>query len=45
MMRYCSEVVPLEEGYVLPLGKDTGYQVTVTIDPEHAGPVQVAGVG
>jgi hypothetical protein len=44
MEGYCSEVVPLEKGFVLPLGKDPGYQVTVTIAPEHEGLVQVAGV-
>jgi hypothetical protein len=42
--RYCSEVVPLEEGYVRPLGKDTGYLVMMSIDPAHAGTVHVAGV-
>jgi hypothetical protein len=42
--RYCSEVIPLEEGHVLPLGHHTGKQVTMNIDPAHAGTVQVAGV-
>ena len=42
--RHCSEVVPLEEGYVRPLGKDTGYLVMMSIDPAHAGTVHVAGV-
>jgi hypothetical protein len=42
--RYCSEVVPMEEGYVRPLGKDTGYLVMMSIDPAHVGTVKVAGV-
>ena len=44
MTRYCSKVVPLEEGYVRPLGKDTGYLVMMSIDPAHAGTVRVDGV-
>jgi hypothetical protein len=44
MTRFCSEVIPLEEGHVLPLGHHTGQQVTMNIDPAHAGTVQVAGV-
>lgn len=44
MTRYCSDVVPLEEGFTLPLGQNAGYQVTMNIDPAHAGTVQVRGV-
>ena len=44
MTRFCSDVVPLEEGFTLPLGQNAGYQVTMNIDPAHAGTVQVRGV-